>query len=124
MCSERKKLAGQSDFQDRNDFLKWYKKKEKKCYYCDLTEIESQKLVMLGKLKSNRFPQNGIIGRGKARGVWLEIERKNPKGKYSKANCALCCYFCNNDKSDIFDDKNYRKFQRGRKKFLQSLIKK
>jgi len=111
------------DFKDFNDFYNWYNDQEKKCHYCDLKEDESQKLVMLEKLKSDRFPEKGIIKRGRARGVWLEIDRKKPKENYSRTNCVLSCYFCNNDKSDIFDEISYKKFMKNRYGYLKKLIK-
>lgn len=88
-----------------------------------MTEIQSQELVMKGLLKSNRFPQKGLIGRGTSRGVWLEVDRINPKGKYSRENCVLCCYFCNNDKSDVFSGEDYFKFRNNRLDFLKEKIK-
>ena len=113
-----------NDFSNFEDFLEWYNSQERFCYYCKLTEIESQELVMTGILTSNRFPQKGIIGRGTSRGVWLEVDRLNPKGKYSRTNCVLCCYFCNNDKSDVFDSADYLKFRNNRFEFLKEKLKK
>ena len=113
-----------NDFEDFEDFLSWYNSQEKICHYCKLTEIESQELVMAGLLNSNRFPQKGIIGRGTSRGVWLEVDRLNPKGKYSRTNSVLCCYFCNNDKSDVFDSESYLKFRQNRIDFLREKLKK
>lgn len=121
----RDKKNGFDSFQD---FLDWYKKQENKegekcCYYCGLTEEESQRIVMEGKLESNRFPKDGKIEKGKNRGVWLEIDRDKPKGDYSKDNCVLACYFCNNDKSDVFKSaKEYIKFKKNRLEYLKKLL--
>ena len=109
-------------FSNFNDFYDWYKKEQKVCYYCGLTEEESQRLVMTGLLTSNRFPQNGVLGRGQSRGVWLEVDRWDPKGNYSKENCRLCCYFCNNDKSDVFFGDDYKSFMKNRVEFLRQLL--
>lgn len=117
----RENVNGFVDFQD---FLNWYNSQEKKCIYCGLTEMESQELVKTGILTSNRFPQNGTVGRGQARGMWLEVDRLFPKGNYSRENSALCCYFCNNDKSDVFDFENYLKFRQNRIEFLREKLKK
>lgn len=117
----RKKLNG---FKDFDDFLDWYNSQEKVCHYCKLTELESQRIVMTGILKSNRFPQKGVIGRGTSRGVWLEVDRFNPKGNYSRANSVLCCYFCNNDKSDVFTGEEYLKFRENRLGFLKQKLAK
>jgi hypothetical protein len=95
----RKKL---NNFCDFNDFKNWYDSQIKICVYCNLIEEDCQKIVATGLLSSNRFPIKGKVYRGRARGMWLEVDRKNPKKKYSRENCVLACYFCNNDKSDVF----------------------
>lgn len=110
------------EFKNFKDFKIWYDKQNKKCFYCDLSEEESQEIVFKGLLKSNRFPFNGNITRGVNRGYWLEIDRKNPKGKYSHSNCELSCYFCNNDKSDVFQSSQYGEFIKDRLGFLKSLL--
>lgn len=119
----RRVYNGQSSFKDFQDFLDWYNSKEKKCFYCGLKEEESQEIVMTGKLKSNRFPKDGISGRGQGRGRWLEVDRLEPKENYSRDNCVLCCYFCNNDKSDVFHGIEYKKFIENRLGYLQNLIR-
>jgi hypothetical protein len=43
------------------------------------------------------------------RGFYLEVDRKESKGKYSPRNCVLACYPCNNAKSDIFTYDEFRK---------------
>lgn len=112
-----------SDFINFEDFYEWYCEQKKECHYCSLKEKELQKIVMLGILKSNRFPLNGKITQGRARGIWLEIDRKESKGKYSRSNCVLSCYFCNNDKSDIFNEKEYKNFIKDRRKYLRNLTR-
>lgn len=42
------------------------------------------------------------------RGQSLEIERKEDT-KYTEENCELCCYWCNNAKSDIFSFNEFTK---------------
>jgi hypothetical protein len=119
---DSKTREGLNDFKDYEEFEKWYFKQEKRCVYCGLTEHQSQEIVMKGILKSNRFPKDGIIKQGRARGVWLEIDRDKPKEKYSIKNCKLSCYFCNNDKSDIFDSESYIKFRNDRTNYIISLL--
>lgn len=111
-------------FPSFEDFLTWYLNEEKVCHYCGLTELQSQEIVIRGLLKSNRFPQNGLTGQGQARGMWLEVDRKKPKDAYSENNCVLACYFCNNDKSDIFNDNDYKLFFQNRYAFLKQLLEK
>jgi hypothetical protein len=118
----RRKQDGRSDFVDFEEFNNWYSSKEKKCHYCGLREEECQEIVVTGVLKSNRFPQGGVLGRGQSRGMWLEIDRLKPKGSYSIDNCVLCCYFCNNDKSDVFHGEDYREFQNNRVGYLRKLL--
>ncbi|MFC6999966.1 hypothetical protein [Rufibacter roseus] len=115
----REELCGFVDFQE---FKNWYNSTEKVCHYCGLKEEESQRIVMTGILKSNRFPQNGILGRGQSRGMWLEVDRIIPKDYYSLKNCVLSCYFCNNDKSDVFHGQDYKEFQNNRVGYLRKLI--
>ena len=55
--------------------------------------------------------------------MWLEVDRINPYDKfYHKENCVLACYFCNNDKSDIFSFDQYKNFKENRLNFLKSLL--
>lgn len=115
---------GKSDFGSLSDFRYWYDNKKKVCFYCDLSEEESQKIVHLGLLTSKRFPLNGVISQGRNRGYWLEIDKKNPNGNYSESNSELCCYFCNNDKSDVFNDVQYKEFVKDRIGFLRKLLTK
>jgi hypothetical protein len=111
-----------NDFIDFDDFLNWYNDQELSCNYCGLTEVESQEISIRSILTSNRFPQNGIIGQGKSRAVWLEVDRINSNGSYSRENCVLCCYFCNNDKSDVFSGEMYSQFFQNRAAFLRELL--
>jgi hypothetical protein len=119
-----KKRKGFNGFTDFADFKKWYEEnvKDNKCYYCGLSERESQRIIHDGLLTSKRFPLKGITSRGVNRGYWLEIDRKNPNGLYSRENCVPSCYFCNNDKSDVFTDEQYKEFTNDRPGFLRSLL--
>ena len=118
----RRVKQGLNGFLNFQDFYNWYLSQDLICHYCGLTEIESQKITILGLLTSNRFPNNGIIGRGKSRGVWLEVDRLSPNALYSRDNCVMCCYFCNNDKSDVFNGRDYLNFFQNRAGFLRNLI--
>lgn len=97
-------------FASCDKFIEWYRKQDKHCYICELTEHEQQTIVLNGILTSMRFVNPNESGSGKTRGMWLEVDKKDPKGAYSEDNCALCCYFCNNDKSDVFTKEQYKKF--------------
>lgn len=115
---------GLNGFNGLQDFFDWFVSQDKKCYYCGVKEHEVQQIVITGKLTSNRFPLNGELMQGRSRGMWLEVDRLNPKEHYSKANAVLCCYFCNNDKSDVFYGLDYKEFHQNRAAYLRELIKK
>lgn len=114
--------SGVIQFKIFEHFKDWYKSKPKHCHYCGLTEEQCQFIVHSGILKFKRFPLHGEFRRGVNRGYWLEIDRKIPNGEYSAENCELCCYFCNNDKSDIFSDSQYIEFRSDRTLFFKKLI--
>jgi len=103
----------QIDFKTFQDFKKWYDLQRKACHYCGVKEAVLQQLVTLEKLTSKRFPK---------RGRWLEIDRMKPNENYSADNCVLACYFCNNDKSDVFDEKQYFEFFQNRAAYLKGLL--
>jgi len=111
-------------FESFDEFSTWYSGLKKECFYCGLDEETLRFIVMNGLLKSKRFPENGVLKRGKARGYYLEVDRKNPEKYYSTDNCVLACYFCNNDKSDVFNSKEYIDFYQDRKNYLEELVKK
>lgn len=120
----QRKSKGVNSFESFDDFLSWYNLQKKECFYCGIEENVVQEIVMTGILNSARFPNKGIIARGKNRGVWLEVDRIEPKENYSRDNCVLSCYFCNNDKSDVFNAESYNKFKENRSDYLRSLIPK
>ena len=116
---------GMSGFIDFADFESWYQDivSDKSCKYCGLKERDSQKLVHNGILTSLRFPIYKITSQGVNRGYWLEIDKKDPKGLYSRQNCNPACYFCNNDKSDVFSDTEYKEIiENGWKGYISKLI--
>lgn len=109
-------------FSSFDEFNRWYRESPKACHYCGLTEEESQEIVHRGLLTSKRFPLNGETRRGVFRGYWLEIDRKQSDGPYSPKNCVISCGFCNNDKSDVFNEKQYLEFSKDRVGFLRRLL--
>ena len=106
-------------FQNFNSFYKWYIKQYQiqngKCYYCKTDE----------KIISALFEKKFHNRKRTTRGKHLEIERRNSTDNlYSAENCVLACYFCNNDKSDIFDEPEYLEYLKDRKGFLNSQFEK
>lgn len=113
-----------SKFIDYLDFLNWYTEEPKVCYYCGIREDEMQEIVHKGILTSKRFPKDGKFARGVNRGYHLEIDQKKPKEGYGRDNAVLACYFCNNDKSDVFaDDNEYLAFYQNRARYLRDKLR-
>lgn len=65
--------------------------KEESCLYCGITIKDLEKLA---ESKKN-FKKN-------ERGWSLEIDRKDSNLEYTKENCVMSCYWCNNAKTDEF----------------------
>jgi len=118
----QKASKGKNGFYSFDEFKTWYDSQKKTCNYCGISEEECQEIIMSGLLKSKRFPKDGIPGPGTSRGVWLEVDRKDSNLQYTTDNCVLCCYFCNNDKSDIFNEEQYREFLYKRSEYLKGLL--
>jgi hypothetical protein len=109
-----KKGMDSFEFVDFNEFYNWYifqyEDQKGKCYYCKIEEYKVAELFSTGHFTS---------ARSLYRGKHLEIERKNNNDNvYSKDNCVLACYFCNNDKSDVFSENDYFEYLKCRKSFF------
>jgi 5-methylcytosine-specific restriction endonuclease McrA len=63
----------------------------KKCCYCGITEALIEKLIIRRQIKKKSI-----------RGFKLEVERFNSNLEYTPHNCSMCCYWCNNAKTDEF----------------------
>jgi 5-methylcytosine-specific restriction endonuclease McrA len=84
------------DYWSREDFIDWYTSAEKKCCYCGSTDKDIE-----------AFYRKTISKRNGTRGKTLEIERIND-APYSRDNCKLSCYWCNNAKSDVFTYEEFK----------------
>ena len=84
--SALKRNPGKVVVVSQSDFLDWYEKTEKKCFYCGISQKEWAKC------------NDSLVKRTKK----LTIDRKNPKGAYTKDNIVFACYRCNLIKSDFF----------------------
>lgn len=76
---------GGVDF-SRNEFIEWHNKQEKKCDYCDITEL-NYNLMKLHYMNNCKR---------------LTIDRKNNNSPYSLENIILACPICNMIKSSFF----------------------
>lgn len=69
----------------------------KKCFYCGITQEEILKLANRRKLRKKSL-----------RGWSLEIDRLDSNYEYSQQNCQMCCYWCNNAKTDEFTPSEFK----------------
>lgn len=100
-------------FESFLSFYNWYKNQYNtqngKCYYCKTDE----------KVIATLFEKKFINRKRTTRGKHLEVERRDSTDNlYNLENCVLACYFCNNDKSDIFNESEYLEYLRDRTSFF------
>lgn len=92
-------------FQSSDNLANWWMERLKAqrgcCDYCQ-TPISLIKELIAANLLSGR----SVKGVG-LRGPCLELERMDSKGGYTPSNCVLICYYCNNDKSNVYSRKEY-----------------
>ena len=74
------------------------------CSYCGISLTQIEELGKNGKLNNKRSD---------TRGYTLEIDRKLPNLEYSKKNCCMACYWCNNAKTDEFSPEEFKPIARG-----------
>jgi len=78
--------------------------KNKVCSYCGISVDDINSLGNDGKLYNKR---------SETRGYTLEIDRKEANGEYTEDNCCMCCYWCNNAKTDEFKPHEFKEIARG-----------
>lgn len=124
--NERTRVAGNFNkakhkgFVDKHDFANWFVQELKsnncQCFYCETSIHEIVKLIDKGLLKTRR------IGYG-VRGPVLEVDKNDDT--YTKGNCVLACYYCNNDKSYTTSKEDYKShFGENRNKYFKVLLSK
>ncbi len=69
------------------------KSQSRKCEYCGISETQIKELIYKEGITTKR-----LINRGHT----MEADRREPNDKYEFGNVAICCYWCNNAKSDEF----------------------
>lgn len=111
--SDSNKKKGFGSFKRFYDWwLKQYFLNNGKCEYC---KVDEHKIEELARSRKLRLREN--------RGLVLEVDRRDPNRGYGEDNCALVCYFCNNDKSNIFNEEEYKKFFQNRKRYIDDLYR-
>jgi 5-methylcytosine-specific restriction endonuclease McrA len=95
------KLLFQNKIIPEDDFYEFYKSDDfdRECNFCSIKESEIDKLILSKKINTKRLG---------TRGKKMEIERLKPNEGYVKDNIALCCYWCNNAKTDEFTAEEFR----------------
>jgi len=74
------------------------------CSYCGISLDQIKALGENKKLNNKRSD---------TRGYTLEIDRMLPNLEYSKDNCCMACYWCNNAKTDEFSPEEFKPIARG-----------
>jgi hypothetical protein len=69
------------------------------CEYCELTESDFRQLIDYGLVRTKRLS---------TRGSTFEFDCRDPEQGYTKDNVALCCYWCNNAKTDEFTPEEFK----------------
>jgi hypothetical protein len=49
-----------------------------------------------------------LLNKHETRGYSFEIDRKEPNLEYSTENCLMSCFWCNNAKTDEFNEKEFK----------------
>ncbi|WP_107945759.1 hypothetical protein [Campylobacter concisus] len=105
----------ENDFEEKfseTDFNKMLDKTT--CSYCGISLAQIEELGKNGKLNNKRSD---------TRGYTLEIDRKLPNLEYSKENCCMACYWCNNAKTDEFSPEEFKPIAEGIRKTWNERLK-
>jgi hypothetical protein len=114
----RRFLSGKhrDGFEDADRFAAWciemLDHQKGCCAYCrtPIKLIRSIVEAVREKNDGTIFRKLRAVGGDGVRGLSLEIDRRDPDLGYTRENCALVCYFCNNDKSYVYRDDDYETF--------------
>lgn len=91
-------------FSDPEQLTTWYDDQKESCHYCKITQAQLHKIV---EKRNGNLTLNQKTKRSKGT---LEIEKLDPSQGYSFDNAVLACPFCNNAKSNLISDTDWRKF--------------
>lgn len=104
-------------FDNAEKLLEWYDAQNGCCNYCGITQSDLSKIV--AKRKGN-LTLNQKTKRSKGT---LEIEKLDPNKPYTFDNSVLACPFCNNAKSNLISEEDWRSyFAPVMKNYLNSLL--
>ena len=69
------------------------------CAYCHITQAQFETLIQAGQIQTKRL---------RTRGTSLEFDCQIPELGYTEGNVVLCCYWCNNAKTDEFSEQEFQ----------------
>lgn len=109
---------------DFKEFYQWYKTQEQQCGYCGITQENLYKLFNKDKRVLPYLDNERTYKKAPKRSSGtLEIERLDSSGNYEKKNLILACPLCNNAKSNLIDEKNWREiFVLAMQKYYSKLL--
>jgi len=87
---ENSKRRSQPILLSRQEFVDWYNKQDKKCFYCGVLEKKMPEVVRRSYWKNRKLSKR------------LTIDRMDNKKGYAVDNIVLACPRCNGVKSDFF----------------------
>jgi len=104
-------------FENPESFLAWYDKQNSSCNHCGITQDALYKIV---EIRNGNLTLNQKTKRSKGT---LEIEKLNPSIGYTYENSILACPFCNNAKSNLISEEDWRSFfAPAMKDYLNSIL--
>jgi len=85
------------------------------CSYCGATQEQINEIDKKEKLKQEKSEdyQESYGLTSRTRGKKLEVDQIDPKRGYVEGNITLCCYWCNNAKTDTFSAQEFKEIARG-----------
>ena len=110
-------IAREGLFSDYNKLLEWYNDQQESCNYCGISQSNLTKIV---ESRKGNLTLNQKIKRSKGS---LEIEKLNPLKGYTFDNSVLSCPLCNNAKSNLISEEDWRKyFAPAMKRYFNSIL--
>jgi hypothetical protein len=120
----KKRNGEKSFFNNFEEFLDWSDKNSSNiCGYCKITQDQLRDLAELRGPDGE--PNITLNGGDKRKTGTMEIDKRDPGEGYTSDNCIFACPFCNNAKSNLIDEDNWRElFSKTMHQYLIDELKK
>lgn len=105
LAEKRNNIDRAELFKDHDKCMTWYDEQKNRCYYCKTTQEELRTIV--NEKRDGNLTLNEGTKRSKGT---LEIEKLDSNIGYTYKNCVLACPFCNNAKSNLISDTDWKKY--------------